>query len=115
MEELQDNGLASGHLATDRPGVIDEAMMEMGEFISQMSEVEGYLLDEKWQTATRLENVEMEIPIQLDLHVNDDGLLTIGSSPPLFYVNTTVMPVFHQLKVTISVNENSENDARSSK
>ena len=60
------------------------------------------------------EDVEMSIPIQLDLHVNDDGRVTIGGSPPLFYVDTTVMPVFHQLKVTINVNENSENDARSS-
>lgn len=114
MEEQNDKEMTSEAPATDRVGVIDEAMVEMSEFISQMTEVDGYLFDEEWQTATRLENVEMEIPIQLDLHVSDNGLVTIGSSPPLFYVDTTVMPVFHQLKVTISVNENSENDARSS-
>jgi hypothetical protein len=114
MEERIANDLPGEPTTTDAPAIIDEAMLAMSEFVAQMTEVDGYLFDEEWQVATRLEDVEMSIPIQLDLHVNDDGRVTIGGSPPLFYVDTTVMPVFHQLKVTINVNENSENDARSS-
>lgn len=115
MEEENVSDFPGETPVTDTPGVIDEAMLEMSEFVAQMTAVDGYLFDEEWQVATRLEDVEMSIPVQLDLHVADDGLVTIGGSPPLFYINTTVMPVFHQLRVTISVNENSENDARSSK
>lgn len=92
---------------------IDEAMLEMSEFISQMSEVEGYLYDGEMKTAMQLENVSMSMPLQLDLHVNEDGSVVLGGSPPLYYAETTILPVFHQLNIKISVNENSKRDAGS--
>jgi hypothetical protein len=93
-------------------GVIDESMLGMGEFISQMTEVEGYLRDDEMGTATRLERVAMEFPIQLDVHVSEDGSVVIGGSPPLYYVETTVAPVFHQFRIDITVEENTKTDAR---
>jgi hypothetical protein len=92
------------------PYFIDEAMLEMSEFISQMSEVEGYLYDVEMETGLQLENVSMSMPLQLDLLVNEDGSVVLGGSPPLYYAETTILPVFHQLNIKICVNENSERD-----
>jgi hypothetical protein len=90
---------------------IDEAMLEMNEFIAQMTEVEGYLYDEEMETAMQLEKVKLSVPIQLDLQVQDDGAIALGGSPPLYYVETTILPVFHQLTVNIEVAKNEIRDS----
>lgn len=91
---------------------IDEAMLAMGAFVAQMTEIDGYLVDDLMETAMRVEKIHMSIPIQLQLEVRDDGSVMLGSSPPLYYTETTVLPVFHQLNVNITVTEN--DDARNS-
>jgi hypothetical protein len=93
--------------------LIDETMLAWSEFISQMTEVDGYLRDDEMGTAMQLEKVEMSMPIQLELHVGDDGKVVIGGSPPLYYVDTTILPVFHQLSIKIGVTENYNSDAGS--
>jgi len=82
---------------------IDEAMLEMAEFVSQMTEVEGYLIDPENEIAMKLEEVKLSIPIELDLLVAEDGSVILGGSPPLYYTETTILPVFHQLNVTIKI------------
>ena len=88
-------------------------MLEWSEFISQMTEVDGYLRDDEMGTAMQLEMVEMSMPIQLELHVGEDGQVILGGSPPLYYVNTTILPVFHQLSIKIGVTETRNSDAGS--
>lgn len=80
---------------------VDEAMLEMGEFVYEMSDIDGYLTSEEAEFALKMEHVELDMPIQLDVKVAEDGTVKIGSSPPLYYVETTVMPVFHQMKIHI--------------
>ncbi|MDO9553356.1 hypothetical protein [Rhodonellum sp.] len=85
---------------------IDEAMLEMSGFVSQMVDLDGLLFDLEEKVLVQLEKADLEIPIQLEiLNTNDEGL-KIGCSPPLYYVETTVLPVFHQLKVNIEITEN---------
>ena len=110
MTEEQDDSELN---KSEDPYFIDEAMLEMSEFISQMSAVEGYLYDVEMETSMQLENVSMSMPLQLDLHVNEDGSIVLGGSPPLYYAETTILPVFHQLNIKICVTENSERDAGS--
>jgi hypothetical protein len=110
MEDLKDN-VQPEVTDTDE---IDEAMLAMSEFVVQMSDVEGYLVDEEMMTSMQLEKVGLSIPIQLDLHVRDDGTVRLGCSPPLYYAATTILPVFHQLNINIKLTENTRNDAGSS-
>jgi hypothetical protein len=42
----------------------------------------------------------VESPIELDLNVHDDGSVEIGSVPPLYRVETTFRPSFHQISFT---------------
>jgi hypothetical protein len=82
-------------------GLIDEAMLGMGEFLSQMTDVDGYMFDAEMSTALRVEKVKMSMPVQLDIQVREDGSLILGGSPPLYYTETTFSPVFHQLTINI--------------
>ncbi|ELR72568.1 hypothetical protein C900_01242 [Fulvivirga imtechensis AK7] len=86
---------------TDR--IIDEDMLEMGDFVSEMSDIEGYLISEEEEMVMRAESVSLDFPMQLDIRVLESGEIKIGSSPPLYYVDTTIMPVFHQMKLNITV------------
>jgi hypothetical protein len=109
MENLND----SDPLGDGSVDIIDETMLEWSDFISQMTEVDGYLRDDEMGTAMQLEKVEMSMPIQLDLHVAEDGRVILGGSPPLYYVDTTILPVFHQLSIKIAVTENTNSNAGS--
>ena len=108
MENQSDS---TAHEETDG-GLIDEAMLAMGDFLSQMTDVDGYLFNAEMLTAMRLEKVNMSMPVQLDLHVREDGSVLLGGSPPLYYAETTFLPVFHQLTINIKVEEkeNQESD-----
>lgn len=84
---------------------IDEAMLEIGDFVSQMSDIDGYLTSEEAEFALEMEKVDLDMPLQLDIRVAEDGRVNIGSSPPLYYVETTIMPVFHQIQISIDVDK----------
>lgn len=104
MDEPQDT---PEFLNPDTQG-IDEAMLDMASFLTQVTSVEGYLYDEEAETAMQLSSVELSMPVQLDLQVSDAGQVTLGGSPPLYYTETSIMPVFHQMKLTIAVDETKE-------
>lgn len=93
-------------------GLIDEAMLEMGDFLSRMADVDGYLVDAEMLSSLRMEKLNMSMPVQLDLHVREDGSVLLGGSPPLYYAETTFLPVFHQLTINIKAEEkeNRESD-----
>ena len=101
MEKVMDN--TASYEGDD--ALVDEAMLEMGEFVSQMTDVDGDLADAETGTALRVEKVSMSMPIQLDLLVREDGSVILGASPPLYYADTTFMPVFHQLTINLIVEE----------
>lgn len=111
MEELSDNRTSE----ESNGGLVDEAMLEMGDFLSQMTDVEGYLTDTEMHISMKIEKLNMSMPVQLDLLVQDDGSIVLGASPPLYYAETTFLPVFHQLTINIDVEEkeNGKNDGRS--
>jgi hypothetical protein len=47
--------------------------------------------------------VEIEAPVELDVTRDEHGRLEIGSTPPLYYVNTSLRPSFHRLRVVREV------------
>ena len=97
MEELIETPEHEGN----DDSMVDEAMLGIGEFVSQMTDVDGYMVDAEMSTALRVEKVHMSMPMQLDIQVREDGSVILGGSPPLYYTETTFAPVFHQLTINI--------------
>jgi hypothetical protein len=92
---------------------IDEAMVPMHEQIVAMLEItEGQLETDVEGFRMQLESVGVELPVQLDVIVNDDGEVVIGSSPPLYYLETGVLPVFHHIRFNaVAIENQTENES----
>jgi hypothetical protein len=78
---------------------IDEALLPMYQHLQGFVDINGVISDDFAGVKMELEEVEIESPIQLQIIVQENGAVTLGSSPPVYYVETGVMPVFHQIKV----------------
>jgi hypothetical protein len=47
--------------------------------------------------------VDIEAPVELDITRDDQGTLRIGSTPPIYYVDTSLRPSYHSLRVVREV------------
>ncbi len=53
------------------------------------------------QTRMLVDEVEISMPIELDVVKEQDGRRSLGSSPPLYYVATGFESARHQMRVTL--------------
>lgn len=60
----------------------------------------------------RVEELRVDMPFELDLHVDGDKVQLLAS-PPTQRTETTVMPVFHQVRLTVRCDEDDATDERS--
>lgn len=49
-----------------------------------------------------VEELTFDLPVELDPWYEGDVVSSLGASPPTQIVATTVMPVFHRLRVTLA-------------
>ena len=52
-----------------------------------------------------VEELTFDLPVELDPWHDGDVVSSLGASPPTQIVSTTVMPVFHRLRVTLAEGE----------
>lgn len=52
-----------------------------------------------------VEELTFDLPVELDPWYEGDLVNSLGASPPTQIVSTTVMPVFHRLRVTLAEEE----------
>lgn len=52
-----------------------------------------------------VEELTFDLPVELDPWYDGDLVSSLGASPPTQIVSTTVMPVFHRLRVTLTEGE----------
>ncbi|GHE60944.1 hypothetical protein [Roseivirga thermotolerans] len=83
--------------------LIDEALAPVSGFFSDMIDIAGELRDEEQGLSLYLENMSISTPIEMDVIMTESGEMVLGSAPPTQTVETSFMPVFHQLKVNISL------------
>jgi hypothetical protein len=89
---------------------IDEAFMPFQEILSRMLDFGGELVDEEAGVHSYIYACEIESPVELDIVRDEQGELHIGSTPPIYYVDTTFRPSFHRLKFTAERTENIDGD-----
>ena len=83
---------------------IDDVFMQFSQLITQLSTIEGVTKDlvEEEVVKMQIDQVELELPIQLDIVTDELGKVEIGGIPPLYYMETSFNPSFHQLKLTLT-------------
>ena len=79
---------------------IDEALLPLHRFIADL--VEAGLGLESDGVRMGIESLGIEMPLTLDVVMQQDGRLAIGAAPPLYYFETSLAQVHHPLKVLIT-------------
>ena len=82
---------------------LDEAFLSWASYIEESSDLEGAVADPGKGIAMTVERAEINMPVELDVVVHEDGHVELGAIPPLYYVETSVMPVYHQVTLTLEI------------
>ncbi|NMH88786.1 hypothetical protein [Flavivirga algicola] len=87
---------------------IDEDFIEFSGFLEEFTSIDQYMEAnfEQQTLAMQVEKIRTETPCQLNVEVDDSGTVKIGSIPPMYYVETSFMPVFHNIKINFELVEN---------
>ncbi len=78
--------------------LIDESMMTLEEMVGELISPVEEIIDQEEQVSLSIHQLALDMPVQLEVVVRDDGSVQIGTSPPLYKVETSFTPVFHQLR-----------------
>lgn len=92
--------------------LLDEALLPFHHFVEQLSDLDGWVGEKESPVQMRLEKAAMELPIQFEVETAHESVLALAASPPLYYLETSFMPVFHQLKIVLEL-DNGENSPKS--
>jgi hypothetical protein len=79
---------------------IDEALVPFSEMARAFTDLTGAF---DADGTAEVERIELDLPVVLEVLVDGDGRVIVGSAPPLYYEETGIEPVYHQLRLTIAL------------
>jgi len=88
---------------------MDEAFLGIAQMIEDLSSMPQVLEDNGAGVRSYIRAFEIETPIELDVYRGENGLLQIGTVPPLYRVNTSFRPWYHQIRIYAEL-DSSENE-----
>jgi hypothetical protein len=83
---------------------MDEAFVPISRVVAGML-VFGELVDDDAGVRSYVHRCEIESPVELDIGRDAQGVLQIGTTPPLYYVDTSYRPSFHRLTFKAELTE----------
>lgn len=90
---------------------IDEALAPFAVFVDAMSVASTAAISgSEYLPSMWVEQMEIELPFEIDVVVEPDGRVRLAGGPPTQYTETTFMPVFHKVKLAVSGEMNSGGD-----
>ena len=80
--------------------------MPFREIIERLMAFGDELVDEEAGVRSHIYAMEIESPVELDVSKDERGIVRIGSTPPLYYVDTSFRPSFHRLRFSAECTRN---------
>lgn len=77
---------------------MDEAFLPLDEILAGMLSFESDFTDDEEGVHSYVSMCEIESPIELEVRTDESGIVSIGSTPPIYYVDTSLRPSFHGLR-----------------
>src|SRR5262249_12170910 len=99
-----------GRAGTVTTPMIDEAFLPFATVIEQLVSFRQELVDADAGVRWYGHTIEIELPVEFDVVRDADGQLQIGSTPPLYYVDTSFRPSFHRLRLKAELDGESYGD-----
>ena len=82
---------------------IDAALLPFHQFVEELTDVPGVLRDPLGIQQMHVEEVKVDFPILMDIVQTNEGEIEIGAAPPLYYVDTTIGSIYHQISLTVQL------------
>jgi hypothetical protein len=95
--ELEHNGES----LIDRPSD-DDLSPPFHQLIWELVDTEMAIADPTSGMVQIVEQVEIDMPVEIRVEVDEQGQVRLMGSPPTQRTETTILPVFHQMKLRIS-------------
>jgi hypothetical protein len=89
---------------------MDEAFMPFQQIVERMLAFSGEIVDEEMGVRSYVYECEIESPVELNVVRDEQGELHIGSTPPIYYVDTSIRPSFHRLRFTAELSQGTNGD-----
>jgi hypothetical protein len=93
-----------------RPDLMDEAFLPFHTMIERILDFRDEIVNEEQGIRSYVTAYEIESPIELDIILDDEGRLQIGTTPPVYYVDTSIRPSFHRLRFSAHRSEVADGD-----
>lgn len=81
--------------------------MPFRQIIERLTAFGEELVDEDEGVRSHVYACEIESPLELDVVRDEVGELHIGSTPPIYYVDTSFRPSFHRLRFSAERSQDS--------
>jgi hypothetical protein len=88
--------------------MMDEAFFPLREMIRDLASFPGEFVDDEAGVRSYIHAFEIESPVELDVFRNEEGEVRIGSAPPLYRVDTTFRPWYHNIRFTAELSGSSD-------
>lgn len=86
---------------------MDPAYLRLFEHILALADIpDSPLIDKTTGFQMDLDELMTEMPVEMDISVNSSGLVFLGSSPPMYYADTSIQPVYHLMKIVVVAEKN---------
>ena len=79
----------------------EDIQISFSKTIQQLTDLTDRLEDSESGYALEIEQVNVDLPIELNVSVDDDGAVTLHGSAPTQSTRTTFLPVFHRMSLQI--------------
>ncbi|NMF86711.1 hypothetical protein [Nodosilinea sp. P-1105] len=76
-------------------------LLPIAELIEHFADLSDRLENSESGYALEIEQVNVDLPIELNVSVDDDGAVTLHGSAPTQATRTTFLPVFHRMSLQI--------------
>ena len=88
---------------------MDEAFMSFSETLEKLLSIEGEIFDDGNGIHSYIYAFDVGTPVELDVVRDENGQLKLGTVPPLYRVQTTFRPSYHNISFTAEKLNTSEN------
>lgn len=98
------------HIPLDEEDRFPDLAELLEDFLSPHLALDTDPLQPDRQFALFVERLALDMPIELQTLRDDGNRLSLGTSPPTQWIETTVEPVLHRLRITLEIDNGESRD-----
>lgn len=89
---------------------MDEAFHPLHRVIVGLAPTQAELRDDDAGVRSYIHRFEIDSPLELDVSRDDEGVVRIGTTPPLYYVSTSYRPSYHRMRFRAELQTDGDGD-----